>query len=186
MRALFRLMMIVTAAGTFCVLLAQPVAAQTADEDRESCQKKSGDTAIAACTRAISSGKFKGKALAMSYIHRGAEWKGKNQIDKALADYATALRLDPGQAAIYNNRANILVERGDTEKALADYNTAIKLDPAYTAALTNRGLLYEEKKNDLAKARADFEAALKVPAKHSDGEWAHDTARERLEALKGK
>lgn len=160
--------------------------ARASEADRDACQKESGDTAIAACNRAIASGKFKGKTLAIIYVNRGAERKGKNELNKALADYASALKLDPSQAAVYNNRANIHVDRGDTDRALADYNTAIKLDPMYTAALTNRGLLYEEKKSDYTKARADFQAALKVPPKHSDGEWAQDTARERLEAIKDK
>ena len=181
MRALISLVLIVVA-GAYPAA----VAAQGAEDDRETCQKQSGDVAIAACGRAIASGKFKGKSLAVIYVNRGAEWKDKNQTDKALADYAAALKLDPGQPAIYNNRANILGDRGDTDRALADYNTAIKLDPAYTAAYTNRGLLYEEKKSDYAKARADFEAALKLPPKHSDGEWAQETARQRLEALKDK
>jgi hypothetical protein len=33
------------------------------------------------------------------------------------------------------------------------------------------------------KAIEDFRAALTVPAKYSNGAWAHNTARERLRAL---
>ena len=156
-----------------------------AADDRDICQMQTGDAAIAACSRAIRSGKLKGKTLALAYAHRGAEWKGKNEIGKALADYGTALKLNPALAAVYNNRGVIASERGEFDRALANYATAIRLDPLYTAAFTNRGLAYEEKK-EAVKARADFDAALAMPAKHNDGEWAHKTARDRLEALKGK
>jgi uncharacterized caspase-like protein len=65
---------------------------------------------------------------------------------------------------------------------LRDYEEAIRLDPGYTAALTNRAL-WHEAKGDRDRARADFNAALALPPKYSNGKWAHDKARERLAAL---
>jgi tetratricopeptide (TPR) repeat protein len=167
------------------VALGALAGAAIAADDRDICQKESGDVAIAACNRAINSGKFKGNALAIVYINRGAEWKAKKENDKALADYTKAINLDSSIPAIYNNRANIYRERGELDRAIADYTTAIRLDPLYTAAFTNRGLAYEQK-DMFDKAREDFQAALSVPPKHNDGQWAQDTARERLEELKGK
>ena len=154
-------------------------------DDFAICQKESGDVAIAACNRAINSNKYKGNLLSLLYIYRGAEWKGKGENDKALADYSRAIKLDPSVPAIYNNRANIIRDRGELDRAIADYDTAIRLDPLYTAAFTNRGLAYE-KQGKYQKARSDFRAALSVPPKHNDGEWAQQTAREHLEELKDK
>jgi tetratricopeptide (TPR) repeat protein len=168
-----------------CAIVGTLAGAAMAADDREICNKESGDVAIAACNRAINSGKFKGKSLAIVYVNRGAEWRGKKEADKALADYNVAIKLDPTVAAIFNNRANIYRDRGDLERAIADYSTAIPLDPLYTAAFTNRGLAYVEKK-DFEKARTDFQAALSVPPKHNDGEWAQKTAREQLDELKSK
>lgn len=159
--------------------------AAVAADDRDICQKESGDVAIAACNRAINSGKYKGSSLAIVYVNRGAEWKAKKENDKALADYTRAIKLDSSIPAIYNNRANIYRERGEFDRAIADYSTAIRLDPVYTAAFTNRGLAYE-RKDMVDKAREDYQAALAVPPKHNDGKWAQDTARERLEQLKDK
>lgn len=153
--------------------------------DFDVCQKESGDVAIAACNRAINSKKYKGNLLSLLYIYRGAEWKGKGENDKALADYSMAIKLDPSVPAIYNNRANIIRDRGELDRAIADYDTAIRLDPLYTAAFTNRALAYEAKQ-DYEKARSDFRAALSVPPKHNDGAWAQQTAREHLDELKGK
>lgn len=167
------------------IVLAGLAPAAAAADDRDICQKESGDVAIAACNRAIKSGKYTGKSLAIVYINRGAEWKAKKDNEKALADYTIAINLDSSIPAIYNNRANIYRERGELDRAIADYSTAIRLDPLYTAAFTNRGLAYEDKEM-FAKAREDFQASLSVPAKHNDGEWAHKTARRHLEDLKGK
>jgi tetratricopeptide (TPR) repeat protein len=168
-----------------CAMIGALAGTALAADDRDICQRESGDVAIAACNRAINSGKFNGKSLALVYIWRGAEWRGKKEDDKALADYNVAIKLEPTVPAIFNNRADIFRDRGDLDRAIADYSTAIRLDPLYTAAFTNRGLAYVEKK-DFEKARTDFQAALSVPPKHNDGEWAQKTAREQLEELKGK
>src|ERR1039458_6495975 len=56
-----------------------------------SCDKTSGDSAIAACTRAIDSGKFKGHKLAILFSNRGAEWSKKGQHDRAITDYNEAI-----------------------------------------------------------------------------------------------
>jgi tetratricopeptide (TPR) repeat protein len=168
-----------------CASLCGGVGVAAAD-DWKTCYAESGDVAIAACTRAIQSGKYKSKDLATLYVNRGAEWDNKKEYDKELADLSDAIRYDAKQPAIYKNRATVFRFRGETERALADYTTAIGLDPLYTAAYVNRGLLYEEDKNDRERAKADYRAALAVPPKFSDGAWAHTTARAHLDKLEGK
>src|SRR5512141_1906746 len=95
------------------VVLGALAGAAVAADDMEICNKESGDVAIAACNRAINSGRYKGKTLAIIYVNRGAEWRGKKDDDKALADYTRAIQLDSSIPAIYNNRANIYRDRGD-------------------------------------------------------------------------
>jgi len=97
------------------------LASAASADDRDISQKESGDVAIAACNRAINSGKFKGKSLAIVYINnRGAAWKARNANDKALVDYTKAICLDSSIPAIYNNRANIYRERSNLDRAIAD------------------------------------------------------------------
>src|SRR5262249_42070343 len=62
-------------------------------DDRDTCAKESGETAIAACTRAIQSKKFKGRDLAAVYNSRGSAYG--SDLDRAIADYTEAIRLDP-------------------------------------------------------------------------------------------
>ncbi len=62
-------------------------------------------------------------------------------LDRAIADYTRAIRLQPDNALAYNNRANAFADRGEAESALADYNEAIRLEPGNATLYHNRGLL---------------------------------------------
>lgn len=121
------------------------------DDSGERCFTQAGEAAIAACTRAIRSGRFTGAEL----------------------------------ASIYDNRAIELRQQGDFDGAIADYTSAIRIDAELTGAYTGRGLAYEGKA-EAQKAKADYLKALTVAQKYDDGQWAHDTARGRLQVLGAK
>jgi hypothetical protein len=53
------------------------------------------DARIAACTAAIQSGQFSGKALATLYYDRGMAYHYKQDFTRAIADLKEAARLDP-------------------------------------------------------------------------------------------
>src|SRR6516225_4005720 len=122
-----------------------------AADDWETCAKASGDTAIAACTRAIASPRFKGRDLVRLYYNRGIEydekrdydrgnaWRNKGDLDRAIADYNEAIRLDPKDAKAYNNRGIASRAKADLDRAIADYNEAIRLDPN-AGSYKNRGV----------------------------------------------
>jgi len=60
--------------------------------------------------------------------------------DLALQDFNRAISLNPSLAPAYNNRGNLLYDRGEIEKALADYTRSIELNPENPLAYANRGL----------------------------------------------
>jgi tetratricopeptide (TPR) repeat protein len=172
-------------AGSFSlVLLTISLAAvPAAADDRSTCDRSSGELAIAACTRAIASGQFRGLELAKIHTNRGVELKRTGDLDGAIKDYDIAIKLNPNDPFAFNNRANAWRDKGDLDRAVADYGTAVRLDPEYAAAYTNRGLVHERRK-DFARARADFKAALAAPAqKYANSRGAQQLARERLAAL---
>src|SRR5882757_11351940 len=130
----------------FAALLTATVFAQPARaDDWETCAKATGDDAIAACTRAIKSGTYNGKTLALAYSNRGVEWRAKGELARAIADYDEAIKADPQQSAAFNNRGIAYAAGNDYDKALADYDEAVKLKPDYASALNNRGLAYFNK-----------------------------------------
>src|SRR6476661_245800 len=123
------------------LLIATTFAQPAFADDWETCAKGAGDEAIAACTRAIKSGTYNGKTLALAYSNRGVEWKAKGDIDKAIADYDKAIELNPEYASALNNRGLAYFNNGQKERAIADYDAAIKLEPD-AVRLNNRGNAY--------------------------------------------
>lgn len=165
-------------------LAALPALAQS--DDRTVCERTSGDAAIAACTRAITSGTFSGVELAKLHNNRGVELKNQKRLDEALKDYDELIRLNPSDFFSFNNRANVRRDNGDIPGAIADYTVATRLEPAYAAAYVNRGLV-QERAGDIEKARESFNAVLATPThKFRNSPGAHQIARERLDALAKK
>ena len=129
------------------------MATPTAADDFETCGKASGDEAIAACTRAIDSGRYSGRQLAALFNNRCSEWNGKQESDKAFADCNEAIRLNPDYALAFFNRGNAYFAKGQYDRAIEDYNETIRLDPNYANAFNNRGNTYNATANSTAPSR---------------------------------
>jgi len=104
------------------------VAALTANDD---------DKIIASCGVLIGNEKALKADRIRTLIARATAYDRKDQIDRALDDYDTALRLDPTRADIFNARGELRRKKGDRPRALADFGAAIKLDPNHPAARGN-------------------------------------------------
>jgi tetratricopeptide (TPR) repeat protein len=61
-------------------------------------------------------------------------WAAQGEVDKAAADFDTALRLAPNDESLYTMRAMFWLYRGDRARALADVDTCIRLWPDFLAA----------------------------------------------------
>lgn len=81
---------------------------------------------------------------AIDYNNRGLVYFQSGQLNQAIADYDTALRLNPKLANAYNNRANYYAACGRLAAAIADYDRAIDLNPSYVRAWLNRGITLRE------------------------------------------
>ncbi len=73
------------------------------------------------------------------YNNRGREYRERNELDKALADYDKALSINPEGATVYNNRGKIYFDRQDFARALNDYEKAIQYDDTDPEILSNYG-----------------------------------------------
>ena len=160
------------------LVLAGTLESRAAADDAKICAKDSGEIAIAACSRAIKSGRYKGHDLARQYLYRGVERRLKQDYDLALADYAEAARIDNKYADAFYNRCVIYNLKGDYDHALADCSQAVKLGPSPNATAATggerlgndrtisdyyaeRGFAYL-KKDDYVRAVLDLDNAVRL------------------------
>src|SRR5215475_13707538 len=127
--------------------------------DADACVKGTGDEKLAACTRSINSGIWKGPNLAWAYTNRGIAYRAKGEPDRAIADYDKAIWLNPKFADAYNGRGNAYDDKGDRDRAIADFDQAILLNPNYADAYNNRGIAYRAK-GEPDRAIADYDQAI--------------------------
>ena len=98
---------------------------------------------------------------ASAYVDRGNSYREQEKYDEAIADYTTAIEIDPDYAWAYNNRGVAYDNQGKYDLAIADYTTAIELDPDHKEAYYNRGNAYRKQgKYDLAIA--DYTKAIEI------------------------
>jgi len=156
---------------------------RAAPDDAKACAKESGEIAIDACSRAIKSGRYKGRDLARQYLYRGVERGLKQEYDLTLADYGEAAKIDKKYADAFYNRCVILNLKKEYDSAVADCSQAIKLGPSPNATAATggeqlgndrtisdyyaeRGFAYL-KKNDYIHALVDLDNAIRANPKNA-------------------
>jgi len=87
--------------------------------------------------------------------------ENKRTMERAIADFNQAMRLDPNNPVNYYERGSVYSMKSEYDNAIADYNQAIKLNPGYVEAYRNRGDAYDSKK-DYDRAIADYTQAIKL------------------------
>jgi tetratricopeptide (TPR) repeat protein len=98
---------------------------------------------------------------ATAYYNRGIAYYDLENYKAAIADYTSALRIDPGYAAAYNNRGIAYRKLENYKAAIADYTSALKINPDDADAYYNRGNAYYNLENYTA-AIADYTSALRI------------------------
>lgn len=109
-------------------------AAAAADDDR----------ILAICGTLIDNEKTLRADRTKALVARAGAYDRKQQIDRAIGDYDTALRLDPTLADSFNTRGELWRRKGDRPRALADFDAALKLNPQHVAARANYKSLAQE------------------------------------------
>lgn len=113
------------------------------------------DRTVSVCSALIDNAKTEKADRIKALIARAGAYERKAMIDRAIADYDGALRLNSAQADVHNARGELLRKKGDLPKAVADFAAAIKLNPAHAAARANhRALAQEAERQGVLKAVA--------------------------------
>src|SRR5262249_15281288 len=93
----------------------------------------------------------------------GCDGKGTASPDQQIEGCTSVIRLDPRNAAAFNNRGSAYDDKRDYDRAIADYGAAITLNPSYAEAFYNRALAYR-RKGDIDHALADYHRSIGLDA----------------------
>ena len=97
----------------------------------------------------------------------GVSALNRNKLDKALAAFNRAIKLDPSRSDGYLGRADVLNAMKQYDQALVDYDRAIEINPDFAKAYANRAIAYSHL-NQYKKAIADYEKALELDPEIDD------------------
>ncbi|MBI3434397.1 MAG: tetratricopeptide repeat protein [Proteobacteria bacterium] len=155
--------------AVFCVTaiaaaVGQAAPARAADDYAE-CDKAARQEAITACTRAISSRRYAGDRLSNIYNSRAIAWKQVGDLDRAIADYSEAIRLNAKNVYAYYNRGISRSQKGDQDGAIADYGAAIRVDAKFSRAYNNRGVIFGDRAQ-FDRAIEDYSEAIRLNPKY--------------------
>ena len=136
--------------------------AQSDDEvDTCTAERSDFDFAIDHCTTAIQSGQLSDQDLAAVFNNRGHAYYNKKDYDRAIEDYAQAIRLGLRDSGAYYRRGLVYLEKNDYSRAIQDFDEALNLNPDNVATLQSRGWAYENK-NDYEQAIRDYDRAISL------------------------
>jgi tetratricopeptide (TPR) repeat protein len=121
---------------------------------------------------------------ALAYYDRGAAWYSKGDLERAIADFDKAIRIDPRYTDAYIRRGRAWHARGDLDRAIADCDRAIRIDPRSALAYNNRGIAREDK-GDVPGAIADFDTAIQLDNGLYEAYINRSTARCVIGDIKG-
>jgi tetratricopeptide (TPR) repeat protein len=80
----------------------------------------------------------------MAHNNRGAVYCEKGDMDKGIADFNQAIRLDTNYGNAYGNRGYVYYTKDDYVHARADWERALQLDPNDKNILDLMGLLRKQ------------------------------------------
>ena len=169
-----------TAAATSVVLTAAALAA----DDFKICVDDSGDVAIEACSRVVTSGSSSRAQVIEGYRNRGVEWYVKKEYDKAIADATTAISMAKDHSPSYYLRFKAYQQKGDEVRARADLEQAIRTDFNLEAYVARAQI--KEEAGDVPGAIADYKKALakrKPKYDYLGAEKFLDTAKDAVARL---
>jgi tetratricopeptide (TPR) repeat protein len=98
------------------------------------------------------------------YTSRGAARAERGDLDGAMEDFRTALKMEPKEKRALNNLAQAELKKGNTAAAEELATRAIQCDPTLVSAWHNRALIRVERK-DYAGGIQDFDQAIASAAK---------------------
>lgn len=95
---------------------------------------------------------------------RGVAYVAKGDLDRAIADFDNAIRLNPKDKEAISDRGNAYRTKGDFERAIADYDQLLQLDAKNARAYFHRARFYWQI-GSLEKSLADLDQSIQLNPK---------------------
>lgn len=102
------------------------------------------DPAAADCSALIDNDKAEKQSRIAALLIRAKALVAISQPARALADFDTALKIDPTLTDVLNMRGELRRATGDRPRALADFTAVLKIRPDHEQARENRTSLSRE------------------------------------------
>jgi tetratricopeptide (TPR) repeat protein len=100
------------------------------------------DQTIQGCDAVIASGRAQGNDLAGAYGARAYAYNRKGDFARAMTDHDVAIRMNPNDPMLWNNRGWTYNNMRQYERAVQDLDEAIRRNPKLAEAYNNRGVSY--------------------------------------------
>jgi Tfp pilus assembly protein PilF len=114
-------------------------------QDLADCTAADRKTSAAACTRVMESGRLPRAQFYIGHYNRGWSYFNAGDYDKALADFDSSIKYNPGYADTYFSRAVVQHERGEREKSRADLDLYLEKKGEVSAAHLNRAMMFRRR-----------------------------------------
>ncbi len=129
------------------------------------------DKAIDVCTGMLRSPDH---PVYLIYYNRGLAYLKKGQYNRAIADFTSAIGLNPRNDRFYQARASAYESTKQYDKALGDWSKAVSIDPVEYNYL-NRARLYRDM-GRYQEAIADYGKVIRLDPEKPSGYWFRSAA----------
>jgi tetratricopeptide (TPR) repeat protein len=104
---------------------------------------------------------------AVAHSELGITYVAQGQLDRAIAEFQTALRLKPDYVEAHNNLAKAYGSQGRLDGAIAESQIVLRLKPRDAVAHNNLGAAYGSQ-GQLDRAIAEFQIALRLKPDYAE------------------
>jgi tetratricopeptide (TPR) repeat protein len=125
-------------------------------------RREPAEQVVRACTRVINSFRYQNQGLATFLANRGDAQFRLGRHDRALADYANTLKVEPNNPQGLFGRGRLRARSGDLAGAVLDFGRVIPAMPEFLEARQARALSYAAL-GRFEKAIADYDHVLSDP-----------------------
>ena len=119
------------------------------------------EQSIAGCTALIDGGAVAAGNIPVVYNNRGIAYRAKGDLDRAIADYSEAIRLDPDYDTAFFNRGRAYYLKRDYDRAIADYGESLRINPPAPGRPMSTAVV-DLPQRDPARADSDYSEAVKI------------------------